>query len=230
MVLSSTPIPGNEAAVNTTINNLFHRGVDVLYSGGGHEHVHVRGHAGQEELKTVIGLTRPQAFVPIHGEYRHLVMHSRLAVSMGVPEAACHIVQDGDALELTKDQSEVVDRVPASYVYVDGVNVGGVDHTVLRDRRAWRAKAWWWWWCRSIIRPASWRARIESGRQGLRGSWTTRRRCATRRWSTWPERLRRDPHPVEWHALENMLKRQISTFLYREARQRPMVIPVAVEV
>ena len=135
VVLSSTPIPGNEAAVNRTIDNLFRRGVDVMYSGGGHEHVHVRGHAGQEELKTVIGLTRPRAFMPIHGEYRHLAIHARLAMSMGVEQDDCHILLDGDALELTEDQSEVVDRVPASYVYVDGVNVGGVDHTVLRDRR-----------------------------------------------------------------------------------------------
>ena len=229
VVLSSTPIPGNEAAVNTTINNLFHRGVDVLYSGGGHEHVHVRGHAGQEELKTVIGLTRPQAFVPIHGEYRHLVMHSRLAVSMGVPEADCHIVLDGDALELTKDQSEVVDRVPASYVYVDGVNVGGVDHTVLRDRRRLAREG-----VVVVVVPIDHQTGELAGEIDLVAKGfveldnsPTLRDAAVEHVA---ERLRRDPHPVEWHALENMLKRQISTFLYREARQRPMVIPVAVEV
>ncbi len=229
VVLSSTPIPGNEAAVNTTIDNLFRRGVDVMYSGGGHEHVHVRGHAGQEELKTVIGLTRPSAFVPIHGEYRHLVMHTRLAISMGVPEENCHIVLDGDALELTEDQSEVVDRVPASYVYVDGVNVGGVDHTVLRDRRRLARDG-----VVVVVVPIDHQTGqlageidlVAKGFVELDNSPELRGGAIAQITKT----LRRDAHPVEWSALENGLKRQISAFLYREARQRPMVIPVAVEV
>ena len=229
VVLSSTPIPGNEAAVNRTIDNLFRRGVDVMYSGGGHEHVHVRGHAGQEELKTVIGLTRPRAFMPIHGEYRHLAIHARLAMSMGVEQDNCHIVLDGDALELTEDQSEVVDRVPASYVYVDGVNVGGVDHTVLRDRRKLASDG-----VVVAVVPIDHQTGqlageidlVAKGFVELDNSPTLRDDAIQHV----AERLRRDPHPVEWSALENSLKKQLSTFLYREARQRPMVIPVAVEV
>ncbi len=229
VVLSSTPIPGNEAAVNRTIDNLFRRGVDVMYSGGGHEHVHVRGHAGQEELKTVIGLTRPRAFMPIHGEYRHLAIHARLAMSMGVEQDNCHILLDGDALELTEDQSEVVDRVPASYVYVDGVNVGGVDHTVLRDRRKLASDG-----VVVVVVPIDHQTGqlageidlVAKGFVELDNSPTLRDDAIQHV----AERLRRDDHPVEWSALENGLKRQLSTFLYREARQRPMVIPVAVEV
>ena len=229
VVLSSTPIPGNEAAVNRTIDNLFRRGVDVMYSGGGHEHVHVRGHAGQEELKTVIGLTRPRAFMPIHGEYRHLAIHARLAMSMGVEQDNCHILLDGDALELTEDQSEVVDRVPASYVYVDGVNVGGVDHTVLRDRRKLASDG-----VVVVVVPIDHQTGqlageidlVAKGFVELDNSPTLRDDAIQHV----AERLRRDAHPVEWSALENGLKRQLSTFLYREARQRPMVIPVAVEV
>ena len=229
VVLSSTPIPGNEAAVNRTIDNLFRRGVDVMYSGGGHEHVHVRGHAGQEELKTVIGLTRPRAFMPIHGEYRHLAIHARLAMSMGVEQDDCHILLDGDALELTEDQSEVVDRVPASYVYVDGVNVGGVDHTVLRDRRKLASDG-----VVVVVVPIDHQTGqlageidlVAKGFVELDNSPTLRDDAIQHV----AERLRRDDHPVEWSALENGLKRQLSTFLYREARQRPMVIPVAVEV
>ena len=229
VVLSSTPIPGNEAAVNRTIDNLFRRGVDVMYSGGGHEHVHVRGHAGQEELKTVIGLTRPRAFMPIHGEYRHLAIHARLAMSMGVEQDNCHILLDGDALELTEDQSEIVDRVPASYVYVDGVNVGGVDHTVLRDRRKLASDG-----VVVVVVPIDHQTGqlageidlVAKGFVELDNSPTLRDDAIQHV----AERLRRDAHPVEWSALENGLKRQLSTFLYREARQRPMVIPVAVEV
>ena len=229
VVLSSTPIPGNEAAVNTTIDNLFRRGVDVMYSGGGHEHVHVRGHAGQEELKTVIGLTRPQAFVPIHGEYRHLTMHARLAMAMGVPEQNCHIMLDGDALELTANQSEVVDRVPASYVYVDGVNVGGVDHTVLRDRQKLAQDG-----VVVVVVPVDHQTGQLAGEIELvaKGFVELERSPELRDGAIKKvkELLKRDSHPVEWSQLENGLKRQISTYFYRESRQRPMVIPVAVEV
>ena len=229
VVLSSTPIPGNEAAVNRTIDNLFRSEVDVMYSGGGHEHVHVRGHAGQEELKTVIGLTRPRAFVPIHGEYRHLVMHSRLAMSMGVPEQDCQILLDGDVLELTEEQSAVVDRAPASYVYVDGVNVGGVDHTVLRDRGKLAREG-----VVVVVAPIDHQTGqlagtielVAKGFVELDNSPTLRDDAIQHV----VDQLQRDAHPVEWSALERSLKRQISSFLYREARRRPMVIPVAVEV
>ena len=229
VVLSSTPIPGNEAAVNRTIDNLFRSEVDVMYTGGGHEHVHVRGHAGQEELKTVIGLTRPQAFVPIHGEYRHLVMHSRLAMSMGVPEQDCQILLDGDVLELTEEQSAVVDRAPASYVYVDGVNVGGVDHTVLRDRSKLAREG-----VVVVVAPIDHQTGqlagaidlVAKGFVELDNSPTLRDDAIQHV----VDQLQRDAHPVEWSALERSLKRQVSSFLYREARRRPMVIPVAVEV
>ena len=229
VVLSSTPIPGNEAAVNRTIDNLFRSEVDVMYTGGGHEHVHVRGHAGQEELKTVIGLTRPKAFVPIHGEYRHLVMHSRLAMSMGVPEQDCQILLDGDVLELTEEQSAVVDRAPASYVYVDGVNVGGVDHTVLRDRSKLAREG-----VVVVVAPIDHQTGqlagaidlVAKGFVELDNSPTLRGDAIQHV----VDQLQRDAHPVEWSALERSLKRQVSSFLYREARRRPMVIPVAVEV
>ena len=229
VVLSSTPIPGNEAAVNRTIDNLFRSEVEVMYTGGGHEHVHVRGHAGQEELKTVIGLTRPQTFVPIHGEYRHLVMHSRLAMSMGVPEQDCQILLDGDVLELTQEQSAVVDRAPASYVYVDGVNVGGVDHTVLRDRSKLAREG-----VVVVVAPIDHQTGqlagaidlVAKGFVELDNSPTLRDDAIQHV----VDQLQRDAHPVEWSALERSLKRQVSSFLYREARRRPMVIPVAVEV
>ena len=232
VVLSSTPIPGNEAAVNKTIDNLFHRGVDVMYSGGGHEHVHVRGHAGQEELKTVIGLTRPQAFVPIHGEYRHLASHRRLALSMGVPERACHIILDGQALELTADQSEIVDQASASYVYVDGLNVGGVDQTVLRERGALARDG-------VVVavapfdhqtgRLAGEISLVAKGVPDLDSS-ALRDGVITHVAETLGGESQRGDLPAEWTALERRLKREITQYLFRNARQRPMVIPVAVEV
>jgi len=132
VVLSSSPIPGNELLINRTIDNLYRLGARVLYSKIAN--VHVRGHAAQEELKLILSLVQPKHFVPVHGEYRHLIMHAGLARAMGVKEENTFVLEDGDILEIDRREAKVVGRVPADYVYVDGLAVG-VDKVVLRDRR-----------------------------------------------------------------------------------------------
>jgi ribonuclease J len=132
VVLSSSPIPGNELLINRTIDNLYRLGAQVLYSRIAD--VHVRGHAAQEELKLMLGLVRPKFFVPVHGEFRHLVMHAALARTMGVAQENAFALEDGDILELDGQRAEVADRAPADYVYVDGLGMG-LDRVVLRDRR-----------------------------------------------------------------------------------------------
>ena len=230
VVLSSSPIPGNETAVNNTINNLYRAGVEVLYSGApGCEHVHVRGHAAQEELKTIIGLTRPRAFLPIHGEYRHLALHAGLAAEMGVHPDACHVMLDGDVLELDAERSDVLDRVQAHYVYVDGLNVGGVDQSVIQDRaRLARDGAV------IVVFPFDHRTgrlvgEIDIHARGfaeLDHSPHLRAEAV----AVIREALGKHSGPVELHQVENQVRNTISTFLSRQTRQRPMVIPVAVEV
>ncbi len=229
VVFSSSPIPGNEAAVNRTVDNLFRLQADVRYVGGGAVNVHVRGHAGQEELKTVLSLVQPQDFMPIHGEYRHLALHTRLARSMGIPEERCHLLLDGAILQLTAETSEVVGEAPASYVYVDGLTVGGVDHTVLRDRRHLARDG-----VVTVVVPVDHQTGqlagqidvISKGFVWMDESPTLQERVE--------EQVRqafdRDDHPVEWHELQNVLRREISGLLYRETRQRPMVLAVAMEV
>ena len=133
VVISASPIPGNEDVIAHTINNLFRQGARVLYDKVAQVHVH--GHASQEELKLVLHLTRPRFFVPIHGEYRQLTFHANLAESVGVPRDHIFILEDGDALELTQQGGRLVERVSASNVYVDGLSVGDLDSVVLRDRR-----------------------------------------------------------------------------------------------
>ncbi|MBM3944160.1 MAG: ribonuclease J, partial [SAR202 cluster bacterium] len=126
VIVSASPIPGNETVVAKTIDNLFRRGAHVLHSRTAMVHVH--GHAAREELKLMMNLIRPKFFVPVHGEYRHLVAHAGLAVSLGVEEDNAFVLEDGDVLELSKDSGRVVDKVPADYVFVDGQRVwpGGV--------------------------------------------------------------------------------------------------------
>jgi ribonuclease J len=133
VVLSSKFIPGNEKTISNLINHLYRRGAEVHYEKV--SEIHVSGHASQEELKTMLQLTRPRYFVPIHGEYRHLVRHRKLAQDVGVPEDHCFILEDGDVLELTATSARNVQPVQVGKVFVDGKGVGDVGDVVLRDRR-----------------------------------------------------------------------------------------------
>lgn len=132
VVISANPIPGNEWAVGRVIDALHRRGVQVVHTGV--ELVHVSGHARQGELQILLSLARPEWFVPIHGEYRHMVNHARLALATGVEEDKVMVCEDGDSLVLDDDGIRRGESVPAGFVYVDGT-VGDVSHGVLRDRR-----------------------------------------------------------------------------------------------
>ncbi len=131
VIISATPIPGNETRVSRVINNLYRAGVTVFH--GLNTHVHVSGHAAAEELKTFYNVVRPDALVPVHGEYRHMVANAALGRSMNIPQV--EICEDGDVVVL-EDGEMRVERgaIPAGYVYVDGTEVGGAD-SIIRDRR-----------------------------------------------------------------------------------------------
>jgi ribonuclease J len=133
VILSSKFIPGNEKTISNLINHLYRRGAAVHYEKV--SEIHVSGHASQEELKTMLQLTRPRYFVPIHGEYRHLVRHRKLAQDVGLPEDHCFILEDGDVLELTATSAKKVQPVQVGRVFVDGKGVGDVGDIVIRDRR-----------------------------------------------------------------------------------------------
>ena len=133
VVISASPIPGNETTVARTIDNLNRQGAKVLHSRIAMVHVH--GHASREELKMVLSLVNPRFFVPVHGEYRHLVAHASLAQSIGIPPSNTFVLEDGDVLELTADGGEVVDRVPVGQVFVDGQRLLPRASKVLGERR-----------------------------------------------------------------------------------------------
>ena len=132
VILSSHAIPGNESNVNRVIEGLLRLGVDVIHSGIAD--VHATGHAQAEELKTYLSIVRPEFYVPIHGEYRHLVANSKLGVIMGVDRQNVLLCEDGDVLELSDQGLVPAGRIPAGYLYVDGI-VGDVGQGVLRDRK-----------------------------------------------------------------------------------------------
>ena len=133
VVFSSRVIPGNERPITTLVNHLFRRGAEVYWSGRGE--IHTSGHASQDELRLVLRLVRPKYFVPVHGEYRHLVRHIELAVETGIDRGRCFLLEDGDTLVVDADGAKPGDRVEAGRVFVDGKTVGDVEELVLRDRR-----------------------------------------------------------------------------------------------
>ena len=133
VVMSASPIPGNQGHIGKTIDNLFRLGANVLY--GRIRQVHVHGHASQEELKLMLGLTRPRFFVPIHGEHRHQVVHTRLAHAMGVDPENTFVLDNGDVLEVSEHEARITDRVQAGPVYLDGSGRWETESKVLKDRR-----------------------------------------------------------------------------------------------
>ncbi|MEZ5223018.1 MAG: ribonuclease J [Ilumatobacteraceae bacterium] len=132
VILSSHAIPGNEGNVNRVIDGLLRAGCEVVHSGVAD--VHATGHAQADELKTYLSITNPEWFVPIHGEYRHMVANAKLGMLMGVPRDHVLLCEDGDVLELNDDGLAMAGRIPAGYLYVDGI-VGDVGQGVLRDRK-----------------------------------------------------------------------------------------------
>ena len=133
VIISATPVPGNEKAVSNVVNQLLKIGCEVYDKK--RAGVHVSGHAASEELKMMLNLTKPEYFVPVHGEARHLIAHRALARSVGVPADYIFILENGDVLEFDRDGAHVAGTVPSGVVYVDGLNVGDMDSVVIRDRQ-----------------------------------------------------------------------------------------------
>jgi len=133
VAIFATPIPGNEKLVSRTIDRLFALGCEVIYDR--EQHVHASGHASQEELKMMLSIVRPQHFVPFHGERRHQHRHAQLAIEMGVPESNVHILQNGDILRIHRGKAQVRGAVPSGAVLVDGLAIGEMKGSVLKERR-----------------------------------------------------------------------------------------------
>ncbi|ANA41283.1 MULTISPECIES: ribonuclease J [Geobacter] len=133
VILSSRFIPGNEKTISDLINHLYRRGAEVFHEKV--SEVHVSGHASQEELKLMLNLTRPRHFVPVHGEYRHLVKHARLAQRVGVPAERCLVAVNGDVIRFADGRGEIAGTVESGRVYIDGKGIGDVGEVVLKDRK-----------------------------------------------------------------------------------------------
>jgi ribonuclease J len=226
VVMSASPIPGNEMLINRTIDNLSRLGARVLYTRIAD--VHVRGHAAQEELKMLLSLVNPRFFVPIHGEYRHLLTHASLAQAMGLAEDHAFVLEDGDILELDHKGGRVVGRVPADHVYVDGLAVG-VNQVVLRDRRRLGSDG-----VIAVIVTVDKHSGRPVGEPDVvaKGFMDTdeaeeildkARKHVTRA-------LKGADHHSDWAEVNARVRDALAQYLYQETRRRPMILPLTVEV
>ena len=228
VVLSASPIPGNEALVYRTVDNLFRLGARVLYNRT--DNVHVRGHAAQEELKIVQALVKPKFFVPVHGEYRHLVLHARLARTMGVADENAIVLIDGDVLELDGETAVTGEKVQADYVYVDGIGVGDVDDVVLRDRQHLSTDG-----MVVIVLTVDKQTGKVIGRPDVVARGVTRLEESEDLIDRTREAVIQilgegTEHISEWSDVNQRVREAVGKFLYAEIHRRPMVLPVAVEV
>jgi ribonuclease J len=227
VILSSSPIPGNEQLVNRVIDNLFKLGAQVYYNRVAN--VHVRGHAAQEELKLILSLVKPRFFVPIHGEYRHLTLHARLAQSMGMTPDQTWVLEDGDILEIRGMEARLAGKAPAANVYVDGLGVGDVSQVVLRDRRHLATDG---------MVVIIFTVERQTGRLVGRPDIVSRGFVDIEESADLLERTRDmaaaalegADHIVEWGVANQQVREVVARFLYERTRRRPMILPVAVEV
>ncbi len=228
VILSSHPIPGNEMNVTKVIDGLVRLGVRVVHSGV--DDVHATGHAKQEELKTLLSIVRPDWFIPVHGEYRHLVAHAEIARQMGVAPDQVMVCEDGDSVRLTDKGITRGNRVPAGYLYVDGI-VGDVSGGVLRDRKVLAEEG-------VVV--------VIVGVDVHTGAIITGPEIITRGWVHAPEaeELLGEARGVveqdlkeafasnggtDIEALQRVVRRSVGRFVNQRTRRRPMIVPVVME-
>ena len=227
VILSSSPVPGNEKFVYKNIDLLMAAGAKVIYNRLAEVHVH--GHAAREELKIIHRLVRPKYFVPIHGEYRHLVLHRELAKLLGMADDHAFVLTDGEVLEITEDGAEIVEEVPADYVYVDGLGIGDVDDFVLRDRQH-LANDGMLVFVAAIDRHNGKLARPpEVMQHGFVGPDEEQALLDGVR-AMVTDVLGGENRALDWRALHETLKDDVAEYLHRQTHRRPLVIPVMLEV
>lgn len=229
VILSATPIPGNEKLVSRVINLLFKKGADVIYEKLAE--VHVSGHACQEELKLMFALVKPRFFIPVHGEYRHLKKHGELAVKMGVNSSNVIICELGDVIDVHRNSIKKVGSVISGQVFVDGLGVGDVGNIVLRDRKhlsqdgiltvvvtmekqSGTVIAGPDIISRGFVYVRESEDLMDGAREVVRNSL---RKCE-------------EAHISEWAAIKSSIKEELRLYLYEKTKRRPMILPIIMEI
>jgi ribonuclease J len=229
VIISATAIPGNEKMVARTVNNLYRLGADVHYGPG--IGVHVSGHACQEELKLMLNLVKPKFFIPVHGEYRHLVHHARLAREVGINPSHVLLGENGTVFEITKETAQVVGQVTSGKVLVDGFGVGDVGNIVLRDRKQLSNDGI----LIVVVGMDAQSGLLVSGpdivsrgfvyvreSEALLDDARTRVKAALT--------AMEGGHLSEWSAIKALVRDTLGRFLWDRTKRRPMILPIIMEV
>ena len=229
IIISATPIPGNEKLVSRVVNQLFKKGAEVVY--GSSEAVHVSGHACQEELKLMQTLVKPKYFIPVHGEYRHLKQHGELANSIGVPKSNILIPEIGDVIEVTRNSIKKSGTVISGQIFVDGLGVGDVGNIVIRDRKHLSQDG-----ILTVVVTLS-----KENKAIIAGPDIISRGFVYVRES---EKLMDEARDIvrnvfakceeqkitDWSTLKSTVRDELKSFLYEKTKRKPMILPIIMEI
>jgi len=229
VIISASAIPGNEKLISRVINQLFKKGADVIYETLAD--VHVSGHACQEEIKLLHTLIKPQFFIPVHGEYRHLKQHANLAQSLGMPPENIFIADNGTVLEFTKNSGRIAGTVTAGKVLVDGLGVGDVGNIVLRDRKHLSQDGL----LVVVVTISKENSTVIAGPDIISRGFVYVRES---------ENLMEEARTVvrevlnqckkdeitEWASIKSMIKESLNSFLYEKTKRNPMILPIIMEI
>lgn len=229
VIISASPIPGNEKLVARTIDHLFKQGADVIYES--FSGIHVSGHPSQEELKMMLNLLKPKYFVPVHGEYRHLIKHANLAVELGVPRSNVFVAENGQVLEFGKNSARINGRVTAGRVLVDGLGVGDVGNIVLRDRKQLSQDGI----LIVVVTIDKESAQVVAGPDIVSRGFVYVRESEELMEEA-KEKVKyalvkcEEKGITEWASIKSNVRDAISKYLYEKTRRRPMILPIIMEV
>lgn len=229
IIISATPIPGNEKSVATMVNELFKSGAEVIYKSL--SEVHVSGHACQEELKLILALTKPKYFIPVHGEHRHLMQHAKLATTVGVEERNTFILENGRVLELDDKSAKMMGTVPSGKILVDGLGVGDVGNIVLRDRKHLAQDGL----IIVVSTISSETHQIVSGPDVISRGFVYVRESEGLIEAV--KDVAKDSlekcmcnNTTDWSTMKNSLKNNIAHYIYEKTKRSPMILPIIMEV
>ena len=229
VIISATPIPGNEKAVSNVINDLIAKGANVIYKAI--EDIHVSGHACEQELRLIQALLKPKFFVPVHGEYKHLFTHAKIAQSMGVDESNIFILGMGDVLELSGNEGKITGKVPFGRVLVDGMGVGDIGNMVLRDRKNLAENG-----IITVVVAIDRRNKIITSGPDI----VSRGFVYVRNSEDLIDEVRNivtnvvekclENNITQWAEIKNGIRREVDNYIYIKMKRKPMILPVIVEV
>ena len=223
VIISATPIPGNERGVGHTIDNLYKLGAEVVY--GRERGIHVSGHARQEELKLMLALTKPKFFMPVHGEYMHLSSHRDLAISMGMDKKNIFVNKLGDVLELSKNEAKVTGTVPTGQVMVDGLGVGDVGNIVLRDRKHLSEDGLMEEETGQIVAGPDIISRGFVYVRESEGLMDGAREVVMKALQECEEK-----NITSWNYIKNLIKDTLKNYIWQKTKRSPMILPIIMEV